>query len=121
MKKIIAIILILICCIALCACGTQKEDNSSAEVPEGMTSTLPGANLKNASTEDADEDPTFALAETFVDKPVDELISAIGEPKSREYSPSCLGDGEDGNLEYDGFYVYTYKEDGIETVKQVYK
>ena len=34
--------------------------------------------------------------------------------------PSCLGEGEDGNLYYDGFTVYTYRDvDGSETVSYV--
>ena len=32
---------------------------------------------------------------------------------------SCLGDGDDGNLYYEGFTVYTYREDGEETVTYV--
>ena len=40
-------------------------------------------------------------------------------PESSDYAPSCLGEGEDGNLYYDGFVVYTYRENGTETVEYV--
>jgi len=30
-----------------------------------------------------------------------------------------MGDGEDGNLYYDGFIVYTYREGDLETVYYV--
>ena len=52
---------------------------------------------------------------------MEELIALIGEPQSSDYAPSCLnpGVGEDGNLYYEGFTVYTYKEDGVEEVVDV--
>ena len=58
---------------------------------------------------------------SYIDKPVSELIAAIGEPQSSDYAPSCLnpGQGEDGMLYYDGFVVYTYKEGDTETVQDV--
>ena len=48
-----------------------------------------------------------------------ETMAAIGEPVSSDYAPSCLGEGEDGNLYYDGFTVYTYRDDTGETVSYV--
>lgn len=59
------------------------------------------------------------LAMTFIDKSVEELIAAIGEPTGSDYAPSCLGSGEDGELFYDGFSVYTYREGDTETVTDV--
>ena len=61
----------------------------------------------------------LAIAADYIGKPVDELIAAIGEPEDRDYAPSCMGDGEDGNLYYGGFIVYTYRENGEETVQDV--
>ena len=74
-----------------------------------------------------DEQPTdpemtpFQLAEECIDKPLADLIALVGEPNSADYAPSCLnpGVGEDGNLYYDGFVVYTYREGGDETVQYV--
>jgi hypothetical protein len=50
---------------------------------------------------------------------VEDLYAAIGSPVSSDYAPSCLGDGDDGNLYYEGFTVYTYRENGEETVTYV--
>ena len=65
-----------------------------------------------------------ALAESCIDKDISELYALIGEPASSEYAPSCLVEGEDGALYYDGFVVYTTREgneaDGfVETVYYV--
>ena len=61
------------------------------------------------------EDPRV-LAKSCIDKSVGELYALVGEPISSEYAPSCLGPGEDGNLYYDSFIVYTYLEEEEETV-----
>ena len=45
---------------------------------------------------------------------------AIGKPNSSEYASSCIGDGEDGLLYYNGFTVTTYRENGKETVQDAY-
>lgn len=47
------------------------------------------------------------------------MIAAIGSPSGSSYAPSCLGPGEDGELFYDGFTVYTYREGGTEIVQDV--
>ena len=47
------------------------------------------------------------------------LYAAIGYPMTSDYASSCLGSGLDGNLYYDGFTVYTYRENGVETVRYV--
>ena len=59
------------------------------------------------------------LAESCIDKSVEELYELIGKPESSDYSKSCLGEGDDGNLSYDGFVVYTYREGDTETVYYV--
>ena len=60
-----------------------------------------------------------AIAEGYIDRYVEDLYAAIGEPEYSDYAPSCLGEGDDGNLYYDGFIVYTYRENGTETVTYV--
>ena len=117
MKKIISLLLSAAMLFCLCACGAEKEEESAKEAPTGMESTLPGASL--SAPEEENEDYNTALK--FVGKSLDELVAEIGEPLAAEYSPSCLGDGEDGNLEYEGFSVVTYREGGSETVKDVIK
>ena len=59
------------------------------------------------------------IAESYIGKEVSELIAAIGEPESSSYASSCLGSGEDGELVYNGFTVYTYKEGDSEVVQNV--
>jgi len=91
MKKWIALVLVLVL-MSLCAC-TPKQTKTD-----------------------------FEIAEECIDKSVEELYELIGEPLEKDYAPSCLGEGgEDGNLYYDGFIVYTYKEGEKETVHFVEK
>lgn len=62
-----------------------------------------------------------AVAQGLVGHPVSELYAAIGRPLSADYAPSCLVlDGEDGELVYDGFTVYTEKGPDYETVYAVF-
>ena len=55
-------------------------------------------------------------ARSFIGKDVQDLIDELGEPAERSYAPSCVGKGEDGELQYEGFTVYTYREGDRETV-----
>lgn len=59
------------------------------------------------------------IARSLLDQPVSELCAQIGEPESSDYASSCMGDGEDGLLFYDGFGVYTYREGDSEIVYDV--
>lgn len=63
--------------------------------------------------------PTAADASKYIGSTASALQGAIGAPSSKSYSPSCMGDGEDGVWTYDGFSVYTYRENGTETVEAV--
>lgn len=96
-------IVLLMCIMALCltACG----DNADADAQPSETETV---------TVDKK-----AIAESCIDKSVQDLFALIGEPESSEYVPSCLGSGEDGNLYYADFTVYTYREGDTETVRVV--
>ena len=38
---------------------------------------------------------------------------------NQTYTEGCLGPGEDGNLYYEGFTVYTYRENGVEKIRIV--
>ena len=55
----------------------------------------------------------------YIGKSASSLIAALGQPLATDYAPSCMGSGEDGELIYSGFTVYTYREGGIETVVDV--
>lgn len=114
MKKLIAFLLAGVMVLGLCACGDQTEPADTTDaVSTGETT---ASNETTGSAADAK-----ALAQSCIDKTVDELYALIGEPVSSDYAPSCLnpGEGEDGNLYYDGFVVYTYREGDTETVTYV--
>lgn len=127
MKKLIALLMAAVMVLALCACQDtnvpQTEPSESEEAPtEGTTE------VQEIPTEDTTEETPIevvntdmALAEECIDKSVEELYELIGQPQSADYAPSCLnpGVGEDGNLYYDGFIVYTYREGDKETVTYV--
>ena len=72
-----------------------------------------------APEDNAAENEQKTLAESYIGKEVSELYDAIGEPESVSYASSCLGSGEDGELVYNGFTVYTYKEGDSEVVQNV--
>ena len=55
----------------------------------------------------------------YIGSSVGALYAAIGYPNGSEYAQSCIGAGEDGILYYSGFTVYTYRENGVETVVDV--
>ena len=120
-KNLILMLLVAVMLFSLCACGGSEEK------PADMESVLPGAEsgvedeneVQNSSEEEsapeANEDK--ALAESMIGEEVSKLIEAIGEPDSADYASSCLGPGEDGELQYDGFTVYTYKEGDSEVIQ----
>lgn len=83
---------------------------------------LPAATLRRLPPppeDNAAENEQKTLAESYIGKEVSELYDAIGEPESVSYASSCLGSGEDGELVYNGFTVYTYKEGDSEVVQNV--
>ncbi len=60
------------------------------------------------------------IAKCYLDKPLSELMDQIGEPLFSEYAVSCLvPGGEDGELHYEGFTVYTLRSGGSETILDV--
>ena len=66
-----------------------------------------------------DADP-LETAQSMIGQDAAALTDAIGAPQSSSYASSCLGDGEDGEWQYDGFTVYTYRDvDGSESVYDV--
>ena len=63
--------------------------------------------------------PTAAQASVYIGGSASAMEGAIGSPNSKSYSPSCMGEGEDGIWSYGSFTVYTYRENGTETVEAV--
>jgi len=105
-------IVLLVCLISLslsaCVMGADEKDGVKPSETETQSTET------QTNTEDLK-----ALAESCIDKSVQELYALVGEPDSSEYVPSCLGSGEDGNLYYADFTVYTYREGDTETVRVV--
>ena len=130
--RICILLLVLALAAGLCACGGGSAPAPTAEPTPApaMSAALPDAGLqkapepaaeKEADAESADQaDPALkAAAVACIEKSVEDLYAAIGEPSGSSYASSCLGPGEDGELYYDGFTVYTYKENDSEIVMDV--
>ena len=123
MKKLIVAMLCLTLLLAGCGADPQPTETTTQPTTQTEATTeAPTETTTEAPTEETTEGPSLkAQAESCIGKTVEELIALIGEPQSSDYAPSCLnpGVGEDGNLYYEGFTVYTYKEDGVEEVVDV--
>ena len=105
------------------ACGSPDASapaDAGAETP-AETAPSDGAAADSAAGDAAlTAEEQIELVQGLIDAPVDELYEAIGQPADSAYASSCLGEGEDGELYYDGFTVYTYRDtDGSESVYDV--
>lgn len=64
------------------------------------------------------QEKTKLLAQhTVAGADMESLKALIGEPEKAEYMASCMGPGDDGILQYQGFTIYTYREGAKETVQ----
>ena len=88
--------------------ASSKEEKTEPVESKPVTETAPA------------ETDSLETALKYVGKDVSKLYAAIGKPNSSEYASSCIGDGEDGLLYYNGFTVTTYRENGKETVQDAY-
>lgn len=130
MKKIAVMLLCALLALSTAACG-QAGTEAPAESAAAQTAadetpaaaepavTEPAVTETPAADEAAGDASLLDTAKQFEGEPLEDLIAAVGEPESSDYAPSCLGDGEDGNLYYDGFTVYTYRDDSGEIVNYV--
>lgn len=90
--------------------------------PEKEPEPVPEPESEPESEPEQSSEPETASSEGLqkaldcVDQDISALYAAIGEPESSHYEYSCSGPGDDGVLNYDGFIVFTYKENGVETV-----
>ena len=92
---------------------TEAAASSKAEKPQPVES-KPASEAAPAEQAAPAETASLETALKYVGKDVSKLYAAIGKPTSSEYASSCIGDGEDGLLYYDGFTVTTYRENGKE-------
>ena len=95
--------------------GTEPEPSAEPAAK------LPDAGLvQDTAVTPSPSEALLELAKSYVDKPLSELQAKLGEPVSSSYVSSCLiPGGEDGELHYDGFTVYTVKSGDSETVQDV--
>ena len=99
---------------------SASTSKPAASAPAGTPAQSKPAASAPAETKPAEPaKPTASQASGYVGSSASALESALGAPTSKSYSPSCMGEGEDGIWTYDGFTVYTYKEGGSETVEAV--
>ena len=131
MKKAFSILLCLLLLLSLCACGGKEEPEAPVDTPAAAPTEDPSKAEdqpadapadKPAAEDEVPEEPTpdpVEIVKGLIDQPIEDLYAQIGEPESSDYAPSCMGDGEDGMLFYDGFIVYTYREGDTETVYDV--
>lgn len=131
MKKLIVMLIATALLMGLCACGEEApaEENVQINATPKVEATTVIEETVELATAATEEDPAVlaekraqenkALAESCIDKDVLYLYELIGKPNSSDYAPSCLVDGEDGMLYYDGFVVYTTREGDVETVYYV--
>lgn len=107
--------------------SARSTPEPAVTAPETKPETKPepaGSTPESAPTPEPEPQPetpaaTKETASAYIGHSVSSLIAAIGSPSGSDYTPSCQGDGEDGELFYDGFTVYTYRENGTEIVQDV--
>ena len=117
MKKSIAILMLTLCLALLCACGGTAEPAPETPAQEPEEAAEQADDAPAQEPEEAPKEPSaLETALTFVDQDAAALVLAIGEPLETQYEASCSGPGDDGVWTYDGFTVYTYRENGVETI-----
>ena len=130
MKKLCILMAVLLL-IGLTACGEKPEPAPEPEQPAVETPAEPeqtpeepeepAAEQTEEETpaedpvdppaeEEKETNPLFEQALALIDCSVEELYDTVGMPIDYMYADSCLGEGEDGELYYDGFTVYTYRD-----------
>lgn len=97
----------------------QQSQTPSKPSVSSSGSTSSSANSGTSASSSEKKAPTKSDAQAFIGKSASSMIAAIGAPASKSYASSCMGDGEDGELHYSGFTVYTYKEGSSEKVTDV--
>ena len=102
--------------------SVQQPQTPTVTEPEPESEPDPEPASEPATDPEPEPEPVAATADAaraYIGQSASSLIAAIGSPISSSYAPSCLGPGEDGELIYNGFTVYTYRENGVETVEDV--
>ena len=122
-RKLTISLLCLLGALLLIGCGTSAAPAESATPsPAAADAAAPSATLPDADLEPAGEPSPYEIALEYKDRPLEDLIEVFGEPLSSAYGSSCLVEGaEDGNLQYDGFWVSTLRDGDTETINGVFE
>lgn len=134
LTRILLVCLLLAAAAVLTACGEQPEP-AQEPAPAAAEQLAPEAPVPAEPEEPAEPEIEAAPAQTepeqpeasegpgvletalsFVDQDAALLLEALGEPQEKLYEASCSGPGDDGIWVYDGVTVFTYLENGVETV-----
>ena len=134
LTRILLVCLLLAAAAVLTACGEQPEPAqetapAAAEqlAPEAPASAEPEepaepeieaapAQTEPEQPEETVEPGVLETALSFVDQDAQLLLDALGEPQQKLYEASCSGPGDDGIWIYEDVTVFTYLENGVETV-----
>lgn len=136
LTRILLVCLLLAAAAVLTACGEQPEPaqapaqetapaaaeklapeaSAPAEPEEPAEPEIEEAPAQTEQPEETAEPGVLETALSFVDQDAALLLEALGEPQEKLYEASCSGPGDDGIWVYDGVTVFTYLENGVETV-----
>lgn len=116
MKKIYCLILALVLLMSLAACGGTEVTLSPTEPTEqgNNAATQPSQSQEAPNTQPAPEqqEAGFVFSYNGVDiamnAPAEEIVAALGEPKSYTEEASCAFVGMDKTYYYGSFYLQTY-------------
>ena len=129
MKKLTAIVLCALLLLTLAGCGkdtapapTAAPTSAPTQAPAAETPAPTQAPTEAPAETNEDAAETVEAIRAMIGQPVQDLYDFIGQPtQGTDYGPSCLvTGGQDGQLFYDGFCVYTLvKPDGSESIYDV--
>lgn len=115
----------------------ETEAQTDADTPEPVTDSEPVAKPEPSTEPESAVEPTgdqtsastgsqpptegpaaatLEDVQALVGQDVANLYAIAGQPQDSHYEYSCSGPGDDGILYYQDFIVFTYVEDGVETI-----
>ncbi len=123
MKKLLFVwVAVLAMLLSACVAKMPPEETKLPD-PKDEVQTQPAEDKPVEPEKPAESEPSaYEQALALVEQNVNELYALIGQPNDSMYADSCLGEGEDGELYYDGFTVYTFRDlEGFEKIYDVMK
>lgn len=92
--------------------STEPEPAAEPEPTDDQTSASTGSQPPTEGPAAA----TLEDVQALVGQDVANLYAIAGQPQDSHYEYSCSGPGDDGILYYQDYIVFTYVEDGVETI-----